>query len=215
MNVTVPEPATEYILTQSGTSSAEQALVKPVPFTINATQITEANYAVYAKLYDVTGLEPPPPPVKTVSKGLDAAVAQDPHESTKSMELPIDDGYKAKYALFQCDWFGWDHRVWVLQIGSNSVDGLGSVGYFDMASEIGSVPVAYIAYQVELLSATIELFCERTDRAIAIWQLKNFMAQSPRGIKPSSRHTIKRWRRRAQQRAYKSAAATPRSISGW
>lgn len=171
-DVTVPEPATEYILTQSGTSAAEQALVKPVPFTINALQITEGNYAAYAKLYDVTGLEPPPPLVKTISKGLDVAVAQDPHESTKSLELPIDEGYVAKYALVQHGWVGWDKRIFQLMIGANWVDGLGTVGYFDLSGEVGSLPIAYLAYQVELIAATIEIFCTRTDRALQIWQLK-------------------------------------------
>jgi hypothetical protein len=172
-DVTVPEPATEYIITQSGTSAAEQALVKPVPFTINALQISEGNYAAYAKLYDVTGLEAPPPPVKTISKGLDAAVAQDPHESTKSLELPIDDGYVAQYALLQTAWYGWDKRVFDLMIGSNWTNVLTSTtGYFDLSGEISSLPVAYIAYQIELIAATIEIFCARTPRAVQIWQLK-------------------------------------------
>ncbi|MGV7637389.1 hypothetical protein PJI23_33750, partial [Mycobacterium kansasii] len=75
---------------------------KPVPFTLTADQITEANYTVWAHRYDVTGLEAPPPPVRTVSKAFDAVVNQSPYESSKSQDLAIDDGYVAKYALFQC-----------------------------------------------------------------------------------------------------------------
>ena len=175
-DVTVPEPATEYILTQSGTSTAEQALIKPPPFTINALQITESNYTSYAKLYDVTGLEPAPPPVKTISKGLDAAVAQDPHESTKSLELPIDDGYIAKYALFQRHGLGWDGHVFSMIIGSNEIDAWASAGYYDLADEVSSLPIAYLAYKVELIAVTIEVFCARTDRALDQWKLKTHAA---------------------------------------
>lgn len=199
-DVTVPEPATEYILTQSGTSAAEQALVKPVPFTIDATQINEGNYAAYAKLYDVTGLEPPPPPVKTISKGLDAAVAQDPHESTKSMELSIDDGYVAKYALLQRGWLGHDDRHFRILLGANWIDGLGTDSYFGMSDETGSVPIAYYAYQVELLAATIEIFCERTDRALTAWQLKTHGAIT-QGYQ-------------AKQQAYDQSLAQARAAAG-
>ncbi len=199
-DITVPEPATEYVITQSGTSTAEQALVKPVPFTINALQITEGNYAAYAKLYDVTGLEPPPPPVKTISKGLDAAVVQDPHESSKSFELPIDDGYVARHALFERHGFGWDGHVWSIVIGSNTIDAWATAGYYTLNDEISSVPVAYMAYKVELLAVTIEIYCERTDRALDVWRLKVHGAIT-QGYQ-------------AKQQAYEQALAQARAAAG-
>lgn len=200
-DVTVPEPATEYIITQSGVSDAEQALVKPVPFTINALQINEGNYAAYAKLYDVTGLEPPPPLVKTVSKGLDAAVAQSPHESTKSLELPIDDGYVAQYAYAGASWLGWDDRTFYFRIGSNWFNALSpSTSYYDLSGETSSVPVAYLAYQIELIAATVEVFCVRTDQALKAWQLKTHGAIT-QGYQ-------------AKQQAYDQALAQARAASG-
>ena len=44
--------------------------------------------------------------------------------------------------------------------------------YLDMAGEIGSMPFAYEAIQIETLAMAIEIFCERTERAFAAWQLK-------------------------------------------
>jgi hypothetical protein len=134
--------------------------------------MNEANYLIYGALYQVTGMEPPPPPVKTISKGYDAVVAQDPHESSKSEQLTIDDGYRAKYALFMRDWIAYDKRIWKVLIGNNWINAITTVGYFNMSGEIGTVAVAFDAYQVEVLAATVEIFCERTARAFAAWQLK-------------------------------------------
>jgi hypothetical protein len=173
-DVTVPEPGTNFILAQTNAKDQGQSLVKPPPFTLTADQINEANYTLWAQKYEVSGLEPAPPPVKTVSKAIDATVSQGPHESSKSEALPIDDGYRAKYALFQRAYLGWvvDGENWRVLIGNNWIDARGGVGYVDMAGEIGSVAFAYEAYQIELLAATVEIFCERTERAYTMWQLK-------------------------------------------
>jgi len=177
-DVTVPEPGTNFILTQTKSADQGQSLVQPVPFTLRASQIDEGNYTQWAATYQVTGLEPPPPPVKTVSKAYDGTVAQGPHESSKSDTLAIDEGYRAKYALFQRSFMGWvtDGEHWRFMLGSNWIDARGGVGYVDMSGEIGSVPIAYEAYQIELLAATVEVFCERTERAFAAWQLKTHAA---------------------------------------
>lgn len=171
-DATVPEPSTNFILTQTKNTDQGQNLIKPPPFTLTAAQINEGNYELWGAKYQVTGLEAPPPPVKTISKGYDASMPQDPHEATKSETLTIDDGYRAKYALFQRSWVGWDGRVWRILIGSNWIDALVTTGYFNMSGEIGSVAVAYQAYKMETLAATVEIFCERTDRAVVSWQLK-------------------------------------------
>ncbi|MBN9374042.1 MAG: hypothetical protein J0I40_01370, partial [Cellulomonas sp.] len=138
-DVTVPEPGTAFIVAQQVTTEEGQQLVKPAPFTLSADQITESNYALWGAKYDVTGLEAPPPPYKTVTKSFDGVMPEDPHESSKSEELAIDDGYQAKYALIQCAWEAYDKAYWALVIGSNYNDMLGSVGYVDMSGEVGSV----------------------------------------------------------------------------
>jgi hypothetical protein len=173
-DVTVPEPGTNFILTQTKATDQGQSLVKPTPFPLTADQMDDANYTAWGAQYQVTGMEPPPPPVKTVSKAYDGTIAPGPHESSKSDSLAIDDGYRAKYALWQRSHMGWvvDGEHWRAIIGSNWIDAFGPVEYVDMSGEIGSVPFAYEAYQVEMLAATVEIFCERTERAYAAWQLK-------------------------------------------
>jgi hypothetical protein len=156
-DVTVPEPGTNFILTQTKAADQGQNLTKPAPFTLTADQINEGNYRTWGAAYGATGLEPPPPPIKTVSKSYDATVNQGPHESSKSETLAIDEGYSAKYALFQRDAMSWQtgNQGWRVLIGSNWIDAFSSTGYVDMADEIGSIPIAYRAYDVEQLSASM------------------------------------------------------------
>jgi hypothetical protein len=175
-DVTVPEPGTAFVVAQSADKAAGQEIVKPTPFTLTADQITEWNYTYYGHVYDVTGLEAPPPPVKTVSKAFDAVVPEDPHESSKSQDLAIDDGYRAKYALFECGYWYYDGAAWSVMIGSNFVDALANQSYFNMSGEVGSVSVAYYGHGIRDLAATVEVFCERTERAMKAWQLKTHAA---------------------------------------
>ncbi len=79
-DVTVPEPGTNFILTQTKATDQGQSLVKPDPFTMTADEIDEANYTIWAQKYEVTGLEPPPAPWKTVSKSYDATFSQEPRD---------------------------------------------------------------------------------------------------------------------------------------
>jgi hypothetical protein len=182
-DVTVPEPGTNYILAQGALDQTTQNLKEPPPFTLTADQIDENNYALWAHKYEVGGLEAPPPPWKTVSKAIDATVNQNPHESTKSETLAIDDGYRAKYAYVRRSYFWVDSATGInaapvlqLVVGSNALDLTVTEGHIDMASEVGSVPISYTAYKIELLAINIEIFCELTDRAVIAWRLKTHAA---------------------------------------
>jgi hypothetical protein len=175
-DITLPEPGTAFIVAETAGKLEGQAITKPVPFTLTADQVTEGNYAYWGHQYDVTGLEAPPPPVKTISKAFDAVVPNDPYESSKSQDMTIDEGYQASYALLQTGQNYYPSAVWQIMIGSNWVDGFGTAGYFNMAGEVGSVSVAYYTYKVRDLAATIEIFSRRTDRAMKAWQLKTHAA---------------------------------------
>jgi hypothetical protein len=183
-DVTVPEPGTNFILAEIGTANKSKNLVKPAEFTLTADQINAGNYALWGQKYGTVGLEPPPLPVKSFSKAFDATVPAGPHQSTKSDSIPLEDGYVAKYALFQrssaTQTFGdiQGNPFWQLQIGNNWINAMGSTGYVSMANETTSVPVAYIAFKTSLLSATIEIFCQVTDRAVMAWKLKTHAAIS-------------------------------------
>jgi hypothetical protein len=172
-DVIVPEPATNFILAQTQTKDPAQTLEKPPPFTLSAFDINEANYPILAKLYDATGLEPPPPPIKTIAKSFAGVFAQDNHESSASETLAIDEGYRAKYVSFVKDaWITESDAQWRVFVGSTFFDALTADQYRDMAGQVGSVGFAYDAHDVNVMSASIEIFCERTELAFAAWQLK-------------------------------------------
>ncbi len=177
-DVTLPEPGTAYIVAQGMNKTEGAVLPKPIPFTLTADQITIANYAMHAQRYDVTGLEAPPPPTKTLSKALDGMFTEGDHESSKSADIAIDDGFQAKYALIQiaANFYKDNKPVLRFLVGYNWIDGFANPGYVDLSQEVGAISFAYYAKQVRLLAATIEIFCERTERAMKAWQLKTHAA---------------------------------------
>lgn len=183
-DVTVPEPGTNFILAEIGDANHAKNLVKPVEFTLTADQLNAGNYTSWGQKYGTVGLEPPPVAVKSFSKALDAASPAGPHSSTKSDLIPIDEGYVAKYALFQRTWATQTFDdikgppFWHVTVGNNWIDGLGGTNYVNMADETTSIPISYTAFKVPLLSGDIEIFCQVTDRAIMAWKLKTHAAIS-------------------------------------
>jgi hypothetical protein len=175
-DILVPEPATMFFYAKSSKKGGGEPLEEPIPFTLKADQISEGNYTYYASLYDVGGLEAPPEQFKTISKGFDAVIPEGNHLSSKSQDLTIDEGYRAVYALFQRSYAYYNDSWWTVLIGSNFINAEGTVGYVDMSGEIGSVSIAYQAKQIDEIAATIEIFCERTDRAMTVWKLKTHAA---------------------------------------
>ena len=175
-DVTLPEPGTAFIVAQTKSKLEGQTFTAPVPFTLTPTQVTEGNYAFWAYQYDVTGIEAPPPPVKTFSKAFDGTVPQDPYEFSKSADIAIDDGFQAKYALWTAAWNTYSGAAWYLVIGNNALDVFTDSTYVGMAGEVGSVSVATYGWKLRDFAATVEIFCERTARAMTAWQLKTHAA---------------------------------------
>ena len=177
-DVTVPEPGTNFILAQTLAKDVAQPLQQPPAFTATASDITEGNYRLWAKMYDTTGLEPPPPLFKTIVQVYDGTFPQDNHESSKSWLLKIEEGYRAKYASFVKDarQSGTDGLFWRVLVGSTWYDALTGDQYRDMAGEIDAMGVAYDARQISVMSMSIEIFCERTPSAFEAWQLKTHAA---------------------------------------
>lgn len=199
-DLTVPEPGVAFIAAQDTDGAQTITITRPKPFTLTADQLTEANYQVWAQRYDVVGVLPPPPPLRTASTSLDVVNASEPHESSGSKTLAIPDGYLAKYARVQnhslrdpdigvrtttksTGWFGFGGDVtvtetaqkgsndWYLLVGSAKVECTGSMKYVDMRGEDGSIPIAYYAWGLRGLAVTIQVFCERTRQALKLWQL--------------------------------------------
>jgi len=175
-DVTVPEPATNFVLAQTLSGDPGRTLEKPAEFTALASEINEGTYLTWAKQYNATGLEPPPPPVRTVVKTFGGVFSQPDYQSTDAAILAIDDGYQAKYSHFVKDAVDEAGAQWRVFVGSTFYDAITADEYRDMAGEVGSIGFAYDAHKVHMLSASIEIFCERTERHYQEWQLKTHAA---------------------------------------
>ena len=140
--------------------------------------------------------------MKTVSKAYDVVTTQDPYEASKSETLAIDDGYIAKYALVQHASRVYGGASLSILVGTNYVDALGTVGYYDMADEVASVPIAIDTWKVDAVSPPqpSEIFCERTDRAYDAWKIKTHAAITQAYL--------------AKQQAYEQALAQAEAAAG-
>jgi hypothetical protein len=177
-DVTLPEPATEIMLQEASEKPTPQGISEPPPMTITAADITEGNYTYYAALYDATGIEAPPLPVKSFSKAFANVQESGKHEGTGTEAIAIDGGYEAQYALLTTDYVyeeGSSEVFFHVLIGSNRMDAA-SPGYVEMNNESGTVPVSFNAFGIESFAFTVEVFCRRTEQALETWRLKTFAA---------------------------------------
>jgi hypothetical protein len=87
-----------------------------------------------------------------------------------------------------------------MNIGSNNLNILTDNLYVTMADEVGSVAISFETGKMEEISANIEIFCYRTERAMAVWQLKMHAAITQAYL--------------AKQQAYEQALAQARAAAG-
>ncbi|MFH0179116.1 hypothetical protein ACIA6D_42755 [Streptomyces cacaoi] len=173
-DVVVPEPAAAYIAAEQRHSELSSDLVKPPHFPLTAYQIDEGNYLVWGQTYDVVDLEPPPPPYRIAGKSIAATIAQQPLLSSGTSDLPIEDGYRAKYlqGAYGYSTSGDDHDLWL--VAGKLQDDLTEppVPAAEMNNETEVLPVSYYSRNVVAFALGIDLYCEVTERATHAWQLK-------------------------------------------
>ncbi len=174
----VPEPAAFYIYSQNNNPAKAINLEKPKPLgNITHKDITESNYHIFIRDYNVQGVTPPPPEYHRLGIAFDQSGMQPDQDTTKSShDLVVPDGYAA------VDWFGQgNYRYWTgheadmnLWIGIKG----GHLGtYLDPAPLSGEdmvVPVAIVAGQISSYAYTVEIHCERTRRHYKQWQIDTF-----------------------------------------
>ncbi|HEY7665396.1 MAG TPA: hypothetical protein VH934_19945 [Xanthobacteraceae bacterium] len=182
-DVMVPEPAAFWIYANSNKPRADTTLSKPAPFTLTPAQINEANYPYYVEKYQVSGVKPPPEPYQTISKTFDGTATHDDHNGTKVAEIPIPDGYRAVTGHAVSSGSVWDDwrnnwqtvvavgkQVWIQSPGSYVNH------YFTLDNEQASVPLGIRTYGLHFWMTTVEVDCQRTDRAYHAWQLDTHTA---------------------------------------
>lgn len=171
-DVMVPEPAAFYIWSQTKNTAAALPVTKPDDLTITPSALNEGNYQVYAQKYGATNIDPPPDEWVTVSKAWDATVADDPHLFDKSDVLVLPDGYSATQAAMSGAWWFPDDKTpfVAIVVGGNYVNIVSSPPVCTLSGEEGSLPVGFLAGNIDGVTATLEVLLERTDRAWAVWQ---------------------------------------------
>jgi hypothetical protein len=182
-DVMVPEPAAFWIYANTNKPKAGATLTKPDPFTLTPDQIDETNYTLYVKKYQVSGVKPPPEPYQTVSKSFEGTSPHDDHSGTKVSEVPIPDGFQAitgSAIAANAHWDDWKDKwsmvvavgkeVWI-QTPGDFID-----NYFTLDNEEGSIPLGIQFFGLYTWMVTIEVDCQRTERAYNVWQLETHAA---------------------------------------
>ncbi|KAF0192705.1 MAG: hypothetical protein FD165_475 [Gammaproteobacteria bacterium] len=175
-DIMIPEPAAFLLYATGSQPKVGAGLVKPSPFTLTPADISEWNYAHYVKLYQAAGVGPPPLPYTTASKALEGKGGE--HEgSTKAFEVPLLDGYSAisgHVAVWYNRWGGGTVDVVVGKAMNRFSDNGGWA--FPLSGETGLVAVALKTLKAEVYVASIELYCQRSDRLLMDWKLKTHTA---------------------------------------
>ncbi|HEY2053636.1 MAG TPA: hypothetical protein VGH14_06845 [Solirubrobacterales bacterium] len=175
-DVTLPEPATEIMQLEASEVPTPHGISEPPTLTINASEITEANYTYYAALYDATGLDAPPAPVKTFSKAFGGVQPDGHHEGTGTEAISIDADYAAKYAMAVTTGRAYEESSFRIIVGSHTVNGETGPAYQEMNGETGTMPVSFDTWEVESYAFNVEVYCERTEQSVEKWKLKTFAA---------------------------------------
>ncbi len=171
-DIMLPEPAAFLLYAMGKQPKAGADLVKPWPFTLTPADITEWNYSYYVKQYEAAGVNPPPPPYATVSKALDGKGTEN-DGTTKAFEVPLPDGYSAitgNVGVWYNRWSGGTVDMVVGKVMHRFSDNGG--WSFSLASETGMVAVALKTYKAEVFAAAVEIYCQRSERALTDWKLK-------------------------------------------
>jgi hypothetical protein len=175
-DVMLPEPAAFLLHATTTQPAAGSTLVKPTPFTLRATDITEGNYTLYAKQYEAVGLDPAPQPYLSIGKALEGKGSKD-DGVTKTVEIPIPDQYQAVYGYVGLWYTRWPGGQIDVGLGK-SMRRFSDNDYWNpvMSNQTGSVAFTLKTLKVEAFTAAIEVTCQRTPRALEAWKLKTHAA---------------------------------------
>jgi hypothetical protein len=168
----VPEPASYFMYAQENDPAKKVDVAKPR--TLGWTShhdVTPWNFGDYVQAYNVQGVEPPPPAWMVISSAFDQnGMTQDQATSKSSKDLVLPDGYVARSFGYHWNVWHWDGWHFDVLVGLEAVSGSDST----LSGEDSVVPVSVIAAKVAAYVVNVEVFCERTDRAFELWQLKTF-----------------------------------------
>lgn len=172
-DIMIPEPSTLLMEAFRTRRSAALDLDKPAAFEIIPDQITEDNYQTYITLYGATDVKPPPEPFVTESYDFNTGGEDKDQEFTNSTRISVPDGYQAIRGIVGRAVMVWDDWVVDVVIGQRShrfTSGVGSIWSGALDEETGAVPFGMATDKVGDIAITVEVVCESTERAVALWQ---------------------------------------------
>jgi hypothetical protein len=188
-DLVVPEPAALLLRALAHRHAPEDALVKPAPFALKPSELTEYNYEHYVRGYQATSVPPPPEATIVVSHTF-AKVAKPFSDrpadrqlfETDATTLAIPAGYSAARASVQS--FGWatgeagdNHQIWVI-VGKHRLNLELNGGSREIAldGEVGpaALPFTLGIHGYEIDTVNVEVACEPTDRSIDEWRQRTY-----------------------------------------
>ncbi|HYP26990.1 MAG TPA: hypothetical protein VE262_09745 [Blastocatellia bacterium] len=198
-NITVPEPQYFLLNTLAKQKAPVEGLKQPDPIDFKPGDIKTSTYQKYVRKYQVEGVRPPPKQKKIISKVFrypETAAPQNeppPEEMTDSLEVPIEDGYKAVEAYVIClrgraKHGAGPHPNDVLTglsvfIGEATLSFISDQAHVikgnyhtSLADEVGSIMIGLHARNIMSYVLGIEITIVRTERALAQWQHETYDA---------------------------------------
>jgi hypothetical protein len=172
----VPEPAAFYLYSQDNKEiesiTAEEP--EPLPDGFTFESISTSNYASYAALYNVSGIEPPPEEYVTIAKAFSEPYNDDIDRIIVKEDngLTVPDGYTAYYAsrnwayTYNSD----ESPTFDLLVGTYNITDGGT----SMSSETGTIPVAIHSLYVWGFVATVKVKCQRTEATLDEWRISTY-----------------------------------------
>jgi len=180
----VPEPAAFIMYALLSKKPEGVILDKPEPFTLNANEITEDNYHLWAKQYNTTDIEPPPQAYITVTKAFaEKTTHEDDGYFVKAEPIPVPAGYRAEYGSAIID-YNYDsspeNSAVEVVIGElwHRKQAMEAVGWwFDLTKkEVETLAVTVKGWGVVAYTVAIEIHCKVTPRARDAWRIKTHAA---------------------------------------
>jgi hypothetical protein len=178
----VPEPGAFWLYANATGPKPGSELVRPKPFTLSPYELDEHNFVTYVKQYQVAGVKPPPAEYVTLAKTFEATVGHDEGGANKVLDLPIPDGYQAVSGwsfIAGSVWSDLDPWVGRISIGTDWYSATGTTPSdheYVLNNEVASIPVTVHTYRMWQWTASVEVDCQRTDRALNAWRLETHTA---------------------------------------
>ena len=169
----VPEPASFLIAALQKVHASTIEIEKPVIFTLRPDQIREDNYFDWVHRYGATDVQPPPETYQTKSIDYKSGGGDDDADYNHSGQLTIGEGYKAIYGTIGNVVTIWeDNYVVDVVLGKryHRFTGSDRIWNTNLDGELDSIPFGLQTWKVSGIGATVEVKCQRTERALMKWR---------------------------------------------